>query len=84
MRSGFCDQFDIGIAQGGEGGGHCGEVGPVILWPKGFLRSGEGKVSDWFLISTPSQLRGRTPQKQLPARRAGLPLSARSAALDSQ
>ena len=25
---------DIIIAQGGEGGGHCGEVGSVVLWPQ--------------------------------------------------
>ena len=25
---------DIVIAQGGEGGGHCGEVGSVVLWPQ--------------------------------------------------
>ncbi|HUR15427.1 MAG TPA: nitronate monooxygenase family protein [Mycobacteriales bacterium] len=26
--------IDIIIAQGGEGGGHCGEVGSVVLWPQ--------------------------------------------------
>ena len=25
---------DIIIAQGGEGGGHCGEVGSIVLWPQ--------------------------------------------------
>jgi NAD(P)H-dependent flavin oxidoreductase YrpB (nitropropane dioxygenase family) len=25
---------DIVIAQGGEGGGHCGEVGSIVLWPQ--------------------------------------------------
>lgn len=25
---------DIIIAQGGEGGGHCGEIGSVVLWPQ--------------------------------------------------
>jgi NAD(P)H-dependent flavin oxidoreductase YrpB (nitropropane dioxygenase family) len=25
---------DIVIAQGGEGGGHCGDVGSVVLWPQ--------------------------------------------------
>lgn len=25
---------DIIVAQGGEGGGHCGEVGSVVLWPQ--------------------------------------------------
>ena len=25
---------DIIIAQGGEGGGHCGEVGSILLWPQ--------------------------------------------------
>ena len=25
---------DIIIAQGGEGGGHCGEVGSIALWPQ--------------------------------------------------
>lgn len=25
---------DVVIAQGGEGGGHCGEVGSVVLWPQ--------------------------------------------------
>ena len=25
---------DIVIAQGGEGGGHCGEVGSLVLWPQ--------------------------------------------------
>jgi NAD(P)H-dependent flavin oxidoreductase YrpB (nitropropane dioxygenase family) len=26
--------IDIVIAQGGEGGGHCGEVGSIVLWPQ--------------------------------------------------
>jgi NAD(P)H-dependent flavin oxidoreductase YrpB (nitropropane dioxygenase family) len=26
--------IDIIIAQGGEGGGHCGEVGSIVLWPQ--------------------------------------------------
>ena len=26
--------MDIIIAQGGEGGGHCGEVGSIVLWPQ--------------------------------------------------
>lgn len=25
---------DIIIAQGGEGGGHCGEIGSIVLWPQ--------------------------------------------------
>ena len=25
---------DVIIAQGGEGGGHCGEVGSIVLWPQ--------------------------------------------------
>ena len=25
---------DIIIAQGGEGGGHCGDVGSIVLWPQ--------------------------------------------------
>jgi len=25
---------DIVIAQGGEGGGHCGEIGSIVLWPQ--------------------------------------------------
>lgn len=25
---------DIIIAQGGEAGGHCGEVGSIVLWPQ--------------------------------------------------
>ena len=25
---------DIIVAQGGEGGGHCGEVGSIVLWPQ--------------------------------------------------
>ncbi len=25
---------DVVIAQGGEGGGHCGEVGSIVLWPQ--------------------------------------------------
>jgi NAD(P)H-dependent flavin oxidoreductase YrpB (nitropropane dioxygenase family) len=25
---------DIVVAQGGEGGGHCGEVGSIVLWPQ--------------------------------------------------
>ena len=30
---------DIIIAQGGEGGGHCGEVGSIVLWPQVVRRS---------------------------------------------
>jgi NAD(P)H-dependent flavin oxidoreductase YrpB (nitropropane dioxygenase family) len=26
--------IDVIIAQGGEGGGHCGEVGSIVLWPQ--------------------------------------------------
>jgi NAD(P)H-dependent flavin oxidoreductase YrpB (nitropropane dioxygenase family) len=37
-RPGRCQQgdadVDIIIAQGGEGGGHCGEIGSIVLWPQ--------------------------------------------------
>ena len=33
MKHSYAD-VDIIIAQGGEGGGHCGEVGSIVLWPQ--------------------------------------------------
>src|ERR1700744_2836423 len=56
---------DIIIAQGGEAGGHCGEVGSVVLWARG--ARGPATGSHWLMVEEASN----TPVQQQAYVKAG-------------
>ncbi len=62
---------DIIIAQGGEAGGHCGEVGSIVLWPQ-VVKEVAPRSRRW--PPAVSAVASRSPRRWPSARRAHGPV----------